>query len=219
MLEETLRKALRFAFGSGANISAANPLPVTAIAAVVEHGIATGGTNVTLIDTAKDWAVNMWEDAYAEVTIAGVEYHRMITANTNDTLTFNALPALVVVVAGDEYNITRETNPLIPQARAEIHNVAVVAGVDILAAALGPNNAPCLFRVTVGFNVAGVLSVTITRAGNTQTLDLNHGVVLTAGCLFMYDLLVSAGDTINYQYGVNATCQILRLQEINAGTQ
>jgi hypothetical protein len=111
------------------------------------------------------------------------------------------------------------TTLLTPIERAVEHNVAVVAAVDILGAAIAPINTPCLFRVAVGFDAAGVFSVTIIRGGNTQVQQLNHGVALVPNCLFMFDVLVHENDTINYRYSVNATLQTLRLQEIPAGTQ
>lgn len=220
MFETTFQRVLRAVFGSGADITAANPLPVTSLAAAVDSGTATGGTGVALIDTAKDWEVNMWEDAILEVTIGAIEYHRTITANADDTLTFNALPGGVTVSPGDAYTIRRVVNPLSPLARDEMHNVPIAGGVaPILAADIAPLNTPCLFRITVGFDTAGVFSAAITRAGNTQVQQLNHGVVLTANCLFMFDVLVHSGDTINYRYSVAAQLQTLRLQEIVAATQ
>jgi len=69
----------------------------------LDSGVATGGTNTTLEDTTKDWEVDMWVDAIIEVVIGGIEYHRTVTGNTNDTKTFNALPVGVAVVAGCSY--------------------------------------------------------------------------------------------------------------------
>lgn len=181
-------------------------------------GTATGGSNNTLQDNTKDWEVNHYEDALLRVTIGGITYERYIISNTADTLTINPLPGVIVVSAGDEYEIVETANPLNPLARAEVHNAAVVAATDILGAALAPINTPCTFRVAAGFNAAGIFSVTITRGGNTQTQQFNHGVVLLANCLYEFDHLVHAGDTINYQYSVNATCQTMRVQELIAAT-
>ena len=52
ILDIDMAQVMRDVFGSGANISADNPLPVTAETAL-DHGIATGGTVNTLIDTTK----------------------------------------------------------------------------------------------------------------------------------------------------------------------
>lgn len=219
MLEATLQRVLRAVFGGSADISAANPLPVTSESGI-DQGTATGGTNNTLIDATKDWEVNMWEDAVMQVEIGAIAYLRTAISNTDDTITINALPGGVAVAAGCKYSIKRMVNPLSPLARDEMHNVAIAGGVaPILAADIAPLNTPCLFRVAVGFDTAGVFSVTITRTGNTQVQQLNHGVVLTANCLFMFDVLVHSGDTINYRYSVAAQLQTLRLQEIVAATQ
>ena len=221
MLEATLRRVLRAFCGSGADISVANPLPVTSETAL-DSGVATGGTVNTLVDNTRGWQVNIWEDAIVEVVdiSTGISYTRELDANTADTLDFATHPLPVIVVAGDTYSIRRMVNPLSPLARAEMHNVAIAGGVaPILAAAIAPLNTPCLFRIAVGFDTAGVFSVTITRAGNLQVQQLNHGVVLTANCLFMFDVLVASGDTVNYRYSVAAQLQTLRLQEIVAATQ
>lgn len=191
---------------------------VTISGTVLVSGIATGGSNTTLQDNTKDWEVNHYEDALLRVTIGATTYERYIVSNTADTLTINALPGGVFVSAGDAYEIVETANPLNPLARAEVHNAAVVAATDILGAALAPINTPCTFRVAAGFNIAGVLSVTITRGGNTQLQQFNHGVVLLANCLYEFDHLVHAGDTINYQYSVNANCQTMRVQELIAAT-
>jgi hypothetical protein len=187
----------------------------------MESGTATGGSNTTLEDTTKGWQVNIWEDAILEVEIGGIQYTREIDSNAASVLDFstNPLPGAVVVAAGCPYSIKRMVSPMSPLSRAIAHNVAVIGGADILGAALAPLNTPCLFRVAAGFDTAGVLSVTITRGGNTQVQQFNHGVVLVANCLYMFDHLVHSGDTINYRYSVNATLQTLRVQEIIAATQ
>jgi hypothetical protein len=53
------------------------------------HGIATGGSTTTLIDTTKSWPTNFWAGArlrFLAGTNAGAEYS--ITANTTNTLTY-----------------------------------------------------------------------------------------------------------------------------------
>jgi len=108
---------------------------------------------------------------------------------------------------------------LSPISKGVIHNTGVLANTDFFVAALAPTNTPCLFRVVGGFSAAGILNVTITRAGNTQTQSFNHAVVLVPNALFMFDHFVDAGDTINYQYTVAATIQTFKVQEIPAATQ
>jgi|694.fasta_scaffold12166_7 hypothetical protein len=53
------------------------------------HGIATGGSTTTLIDTTKSWPTNFWAGSRLRMlagTNAGAEY--AITANTTNTLTY-----------------------------------------------------------------------------------------------------------------------------------
>jgi len=72
-----LRRILRAVFGGGADISAANPLPVTSETSM-DNGIATGGTADALIDTTRGWQVNIWEDAIVEIldVSTGISYTR-----------------------------------------------------------------------------------------------------------------------------------------------
>ena len=214
-MEEIARRVLRAVFGSGADISAANPLPVTSESSL-DQGTATGGTNTTLVDNTKGWQVNIWEDALVEVTIGGITYVREIDSNTADTLDFatNPLPGGVVVAAGDVYMVKRVVSPLNPLAKGLIHNTAYVAPADFFGAALAPTNTPCLFRLTVCMSVAGVLYLRTINGVDTQQQEFNHGVVLPANSLFMFDHLVHAGDTINYRYSINATIMTFRVIEI-----
>lgn len=191
----------------------------------LDSGVATGGTNTTLTDTRKRWRVNAWALATVSIIRDGREYFSVITSNTDQILTFVALPGVITPVAGDVYSIRREVvstvvvSQLTPLEKAVEHNTAELAGVDILAAALVPTNTPCLFRLMVAFNAAGVFSVTITRAANTQIANFNNGAALTLNSLYMFDHLVHAGDTINYRYSANAQLMVLRVQEIIAATQ
>jgi hypothetical protein len=72
-----------------------------------DEGTATGGSNTTVIDTGKNWATDMWLNATVHVIHGGVEYVRLCSRNTADTLTIAALPAGVSVSAGDAYAIRR----------------------------------------------------------------------------------------------------------------
>lgn len=96
------------------------------------------------------------------------------------------------------------------------HNTAELAGVDILAAALAPTNSPATFRIAIAFNAVGVFSATVTRGGNTQVVNFNSGVNLNANAVYVFDLPVQAGDTVNFRYSVNATLMIMRVSEVAA---
>lgn len=203
MIEEAARRLLRGLFGSGADISAANPLPVTGETAY-DTGIATGGTNVTLIDTAKDWGVNMWADAYLEVVIGAIEYHRRVVTNTNDTLTFNALPALVVVTAGDPYKIKLSIGPTAPTVLIDPYtNTGNIAPAVVRSTAVTAFRA---IKVTIHWTVATSNPVIIALDANAGpaydtvlrvvTLGQNTDMVYW----FPESALFEAGDVITVQW-------------------
>ncbi len=221
MFENVAKRILRAVFGGGSDISSANPLPVTAETAL-DHGTATGGTINTLIDTTRGWQVDIWEDAIVEIldVSTGISYTREIDGNTADTLDFTTNPLPAAVVAGDTYSIRRTVSPLNPLTRANEFNVAgYIAAADILAAALAPLNTPCSFRVEAGFDAAGILSATIIQAGVPVAVQFNGGVALNINSLYRFSLMVNAGDTINFQYSVNATILSLKVQEIIAAAE
>lgn len=226
ILGSDLAQILRDVFGSGVDIDIAAKIDdvISAIAigleASVDTGVATGGSNTTLEDTNKNWAPGMWENSVVQVEIGGISYLRFTATpfNTATVVTINALPVGIVVTAGCPYSIKRALNPLLPLEQALIHNAAVVAAADILAAVLAPTNTPCRFAVEVAFDVAGIFSVRVTNGGVTVGEDFNHGVNLAVNSLFRFSHLVHAGDTINYRYSVNATMLSMRVQEIVAAT-
>lgn len=119
---------------------------------------------------------------------------------------------------GKHYSLADSVR-LQPIERANEHNVAVTADTDILSAALTPLNYPCLFRVMLAFSVAGIFRATITKAGNTQTVHFNSGNNLVAGAVYIFDLLIHEGGSVNFQYSIDTTLQVLRVQEIEAGVQ
>jgi hypothetical protein len=197
-------------------VTPTTPLPVTLTEIAVDSGIATGGSNITLEDTTKDWEVNMWIGSVVEIDIGGIEYHRTITANTATILTFNALPGIIVVGAGDPYQIRRVAAPAGGIIREIQHNVVgYVTPADIIAAALAPIYAPSSFRVEAAFSAGGgILTTTITRGANTQTVSLNAGVGLNVNAIFRFDIIVCAGDTINYRYSLNTNILVFRVIEV-----
>ena len=119
----------------------------------------------------------------------------------------------------NKHSSLADTARIEPVELANEQNVAVTADTDILAAVLTPLNYPCLFRVMAAFSAAGIFRATITKAGNTQTVDFNSGGNLVAASLYIFDLLVHEGGSVNFQYSVEATLQVLRVQEIDAGVQ
>lgn len=221
MLEAIFHRVLRAFFGSGADISSTNPLPVTAETAL-DHGTATDGTITTLEDTTKGWQANIWEDALVEIldVSTGISYVREIDSNTADTLNFATNPLPAAVVAGDTYSIRRVVSPLNPLSRANLFNVVgYLTPDDILAADLAPLNSPCTFRVEAIFSAGGILSADITQGGVTVTVQFNGGVALNINSAYRFSLMVTAGDTINFQYSVNSNILSFKVQEIPAAAE
>lgn len=109
-----------------------------------------------------------------------------------------------------------------PISKAIIHNQAQpAANTNIFGADLTPTNTPCNFRIQVLMSNAGNFSVAITNGGNTQVGLLNAvpGPALVAGAIYIFDVLVHAGDSINFRYSnTGGIIQILRVQEIDAST-
>lgn len=149
----------------GSDVSATNPLPVISEAGLTS-GIATGGSNTTLEDNTKAWGINMWEDAILAVEIGGIEYYRHIVSNTADTLTIDALPALVVVAAGNPYTIRRVVTP----GEVHIDPFTDNTGANILPAAVRSTAVGSFKAVKVQCHFAAVTSNPITIA-----LDANAG--------------------------------------------
>jgi len=111
--EFDLDTVLRTVFGNGANIDlpaefqALKDALGAAMEATVDIGLATGGSQTTIVDTTRNWQADMWVDATAEVVIGGIHYLRLVTGNTADTITIDALPAGISCSAGCEYSLKR----------------------------------------------------------------------------------------------------------------
>ena len=105
-----------------------------------------------------------------------------------------------------------------PLAVASQHGVAETADVNILATSITPTNTPCLFRVMVMLETAGVFSAILINGGVSKTLKLNASNSLLANCAYMFDILVHSGDTVNFQTSVSGNVT-LRCQEIVGGVQ
>lgn len=95
----------------------------------------------------------------------------------------------------------------------------VAANTNIFFSDLNPIITPVDFRVQIIMSNSGVFSVVITNGGNSQVGSLNGGVALTAGALYIFDILINKGDTINFRYSnTGGNIQVLRVQELDAGT-
>jgi hypothetical protein len=63
---------------------------------------ATGGSNITIVDTTKNFETNVLQNLIAVVSINNVDYFRTISANSANTITIGALPgAAASAVVGE----------------------------------------------------------------------------------------------------------------------
>jgi hypothetical protein len=105
-----------------------------------------------------------------------------------------------------------------PLIKGSVFNQAVTANTNIFSSDLTPSLAnttnPSYFRIFACFDASGVLSVVKTKGTTTVTMQLNGGNALNANCLYVFDIIVESGESINLQYSVNATALELKVGEI-----
>ena len=119
----------------------------------------------------------------------------------------------------DSRSAKQVTRKAIPLEKANVHNGNKNANTDFLTTALSPSDYPVLFRVQVMLPSAGKFTAKIVKSAVTMTTHFNGGSNLAASCLYIFDLLVHSGDTVNFQSDQNQNGHLLRVQEILWGTQ
>lgn len=188
---------------------------------VVHWGKASRGKDTTLIDETAYWQDNIWT-GYEVAIIAGIGIGQVRKIESNDIQSLTVETKWTTDLDDTSVYVIRLRNLrdlLAPLEKANEHNSSVTADTDILVSALAPTNTPCLFRVNVAFSGAGIFKATITKGDNTQTVSFNSGSDLIANALYMFDLIVHNGDSINFQYSAGATMLVLRVQEIVGASQ
>ncbi|TAL40394.1 MAG: hypothetical protein EPN89_19970 [Methylovulum sp.] len=110
----------------------------------------------------------------------------------------------------------------IPIEKANLHNQALpAANTNWLATDISPTNTPTTLMIEVAVSVAGSFRAVVTKGGNAQTVTFNvvSGPALVAGGVYIFDLLVHSGDSVNFTYSVTGgTIQILRVQELDSAS-
>lgn len=120
-------------------------------------------------------------------------------------------------VAGTDVN-PASLEVLTPLSKASQLGAAELADTDILASVITPTNVPCLIRAMVVLETAGIFSAMLTNGGVTKKLLLNSGVALVAGAAYIFDVLLTTGDTLNFQTSAAGNVT-LRVQEIVGAVQ
>ena len=104
-------------------------------------------------------------------------------------------------------------NPLIVGSSAELvealHEDAYLANIDILTTSYVATKVVTL-KIYCAFDAAGILNVQRTRDGSTVVENLNGSVNLFADSAYAFDIPVSDGDTVNFQYTIG--CNLLTVK-------
>ena len=105
-----------------------------------------------------------------------------------------------------------------PLLRTTTHSTSVTADTDILADAIGisAGRTVALLRIEVAFSAGSLLSARIARAGITVEVSLNSGNALSAPALYIFDIILHSGDTLNLRYGASATLLVCRIHEVGS---
>jgi len=101
----------------------------------------------------------------------------------------------------------------IPLQKAHIHNTAKAVNTDFLTADITPSDAPCLFRIQIQVDTAAVFSAKV-NSTTEVSLEFNAGAQLTAGTLYIFDMLVDTDDEVNFQVDQNVNVDKFIGQEI-----
>jgi len=157
-----------------------------------DTGTATGGSNTTLVDTAKSWETDIWANATISIEISGISYIAKVISNTSDTITFSSLAGGATVVSGNLYQIKTPISNV---------NLTKVGGVAQTAA----DWTNYFKNITKTGNITG----TATGGSNTTLTDTNLAVDVNAlslayitfvisGKTYITKILSNSADTITF---------------------
>lgn len=120
-------------------------------AAALLKGIATGGTETTIVDTSKDFDTAAFATKIAKVTIGNIEYYRAISACAGDTITITTIQdaAGAIAVVGSGLDAEGQVTISVAEGTGGDYTVQFVSGTGVSSAS------------SVTFDVAsGLLTVT-----------------------------------------------------------
>lgn len=157
-------------------------------------------------------------------TPAAIQDHTGLAADTKPTSNVPYQSTFLETDTGKQYiydgsSWVGVSSPTTPIEKANVHNTAKNADTVVLGAAIAPTYNYSLFRIMVAINSATVFNAVITKSTNPQTVKFNSGSNLVANALYIFDMLVHTGDTVNFKCTGAVTYLVLRVQEIAAGVQ
>ena len=103
---------------------------------------------------------------------------------------------------------------LIPIGKADVEGVSPGATTNILTNDITPITPPSLFRIMIQLDAVAKFRAIVTVDETAYTLNFNANSDLVAGAVYMFDMLVHSGDSVNFQIDSGEVVDILRVQEI-----
>jgi hypothetical protein len=131
----------------------------------------------------------------------------------DDNEIVNRLQSLEQKLSDVEQKLSNVNAYLEQKLLASVFNTSITANTNILSQGIAPTRSPITFRIYATFNASGVLTIVRTKGTTTITEQLNSGNPLNANAAHIFDIIVEQGETINFQYSVNATCLVLKVVE------
>lgn len=157
-------------------------------------------------------------------TPVAIQEHTGLAADGRPSTDVTAGSTFLETDTGKEYiydgtawvEVASATTPI---EKANVHNTIKGADTVVLGAAIAPTYNYSLFRIMVAIDSATVFNAVITKSSSAQTVKFNSGSNLVANALYMFDMLVHTGDTVNFKCTGAVTYLVLKVQEIAAGVQ
>ena len=121
---------------------------------------------------------------------------------------------IVTATSRDTRSARQVSRKAIPLQKAHIHDTSVQANTDFLASDLTPSDPVVMFRVQMQSDTAAVFSAMVSDGSTEVTLKFNEGDQLTAGALYIFDLLVHVDDNVNFQVDQAAKIEKFVVHEV-----
>jgi len=88
------------------------------------------------------------------------------------------------------------------------------AGTDLLSTAITPLKSSGLLRVDFCPSIAGILTITFTKAGAATSVLAYGGASLTAGALYPLEIMTLTGEIVNFQFSETTGTYRLIVREV-----
>ena len=99
----------------------------------------------------------------------------------------------------DSRNARQVSRKAIPLEKAHIHDTAIAVDTDFLEDDITPSDPVVLFRIMIQLDSAAVFRAEVDDGTSEVNLEFNGGAQLTAGALYIFDMLVNTDDNVNFQ--------------------